>query len=647
MINIRYYGIGDQTSYMYFSESVDFIKNYKKDSIEKDNINFLLLVYNVFRNVDDKKLRNAYSTLYCEDVGKIYSNILKPDYFRILSKITSEEVVTFRMNLEEGEADVFWNWVNDHIVKIIKDKDFKHILDSNPYDLIFILYNKKVVSKFSSIIKNFFLSNGHCGQYILDYYADSEKEMFLPNLNTQEVNHIMETYIDFITYETGYLKMIMEFGNRQLHNNNIFLSGKVKKKAKNKYNQIQDKIYNDNGDFLMYGLRVEFTENLGAKYREFQRIDNEYIIKYNLSEILSDKSEIVLLMNCIYYFELLDYHCRIAVVNKNTEDSLVDIITGPKVKGNYKINTCFITKNQIVSMAFQGYCHILIKNSKPIEKLIEWYYNSYLRDAFGIKDFHLSIPDYDSLPYESKILTLFPKLDSIINQYQLYVENGSIDTDLLELDSHPIEFSSAKSLLSKKYITLIPKKIDGLLHILFSDQNTISYFPKAKTKGNRCFYDIMLTEKVLETDIAQNDITSINLLKEFDIIFIDKDGQVKLQNNYKAKVLKDLYENRVLSYWHYGEREREYIDTLVEKGYCLTENGLLSSVEIDFLNYILNNKSFYNSISLRNKYMHGKTCGLEDNEHERNYYTALMVLVIITLKINDDLCLYWDYERGC
>lgn len=157
----------------------------------------------------------------------------------------------------------------------------------------------------------------------------------------------------------------------------------------------------------------------------------------------------------------------------------------------------------------------------------------------------------------------------------------------------------------------------------------------------------MLTEKVLETDIAQNDITSINLLKEFDIIFIDKDGQVKLQNNCKAKVLKDLYENRVLSYWHYGEREREYIDTLVEKGYCLTENGLLSSVEIDFLNYILNNKSFNNSISLRNKYMHGKTCGLEDNEHKRNYYTALMVLVIITLKINDDLCLYWDYERGC
>lgn len=139
MINIRYYGIGDLTSYMYFSESVDFIKNYKKNSIEKDNINFLLLVYNVFRNVDDKKLRNAYSTLYCEDVGKIYSNILKPDYFRILSKITSEEVVTFRMNLEEGEADVFWNWVNDHIVKIIKDKDFKHILDSNPYDLNFIL----------------------------------------------------------------------------------------------------------------------------------------------------------------------------------------------------------------------------------------------------------------------------------------------------------------------------------------------------------------------------------------------------------------------------------------------------------------------------------------------------------------------------
>ena len=125
-------------------------------------------------------------------------------------------------------------------------------------------------------------------------------------------------------------------------------------------------------------------------------------------------------------------------------------------------------------MTFQAYYTILIKYAKPIEKIIESYYNSYIRDNFDINDFSLSIPDYSTLPYESKILTLFPKLDSIINQYQLYVENGSIDADLLELDSHPIDFSAAKSLLSKKYICLIPRKIDGRMHLLFSNQNPIS-----------------------------------------------------------------------------------------------------------------------------------------------------------------------------
>lgn len=647
MIEIRYYGINDLTSYMFFKKSIEFIKNYKKNSIDQKNINSLLLVYNVLRNIDDKELHKAYSNLLCDEIEKAYTNDLKPDYFRIVNQITSKKIVEFRKSLGNGEIDIFWNWINDHVVNKIKDVDFKEILDSNPYDLYCILYNKKVVSRFSNIIKAFFLDHGSCGQYILEFYADSEKEMYLPNLNTEEVNIIMDSYVDCIKHETSKLKMIMEFGNRQLQNNNISLNGKVKKKAKVKYEQIQDKMCHDNEGLhrLRYALGIEFTENLGAKYYEIQENDNEFIIRYNLTKLLVDKSDITLLMNFIFFFGLLDHQCRIAFVNQDAEDSFVDIISRRKVKGNYNINTCFVAKNFEALMAFQAYYTVLIKYAKPIEKIIESYYDSYIRDNFDINDFSLSIPDYSTLPYESKILTLFPKLDSIINQYQLYVENGSIDADLLELDSHPIDFSAAKSLLSKKYISLIPRKIDGLMHILFSNQNPISYFPKAKTKGSKCFYDILLHEKVLETDITQEDIASLNLLKEFDIIFVDKGGQVKLKNNCKAIVLKDLYENKVLSYWHYGKTEREYIETLVDKGYCRTENGLFSSVEIEFLNYILNNKSFNNSLGIRNKYMHGKTCGLGENEHERNYYITLMVLVIVTLKINDDLCLYWDHER--
>ena len=111
----------------------------------------------------------------------------------------------------------------------------------------------------------------------------------------------MESYVDCIKHETSKLKMIMEFGNRQLQNKNISLNGKVKKKAKVKYEQIQDKMCHDNEGLhrLRYALGIEFTENLGAKYYEIQENDNEFIIRYNLTELLVDKREITLLMNFI------------------------------------------------------------------------------------------------------------------------------------------------------------------------------------------------------------------------------------------------------------------------------------------------------------------------------------------------------------
>ena len=107
MIEIRYYGINDLTSYMFFKKSIEFIKNYKKNSIDQKNINFLLLVYNVLRNIDDKELHKAYSNLLCDKIEKAYTNDLKPDYFRIVNQITSKKIVEFRKSLGNGEIDIF------------------------------------------------------------------------------------------------------------------------------------------------------------------------------------------------------------------------------------------------------------------------------------------------------------------------------------------------------------------------------------------------------------------------------------------------------------------------------------------------------------------------------------------------------------
>lgn len=59
-----------------------------------------------------------------------------------------------------------------------------------------------------------------------------------------------------------------------------------------------------------------------------------------------------------------------------------------------------------------------------------------------------------------------------------------------------------------------------------------------------------------------------------------------------------------------------------------------------YFNYNLNSVDFSNGPKLRNKYQHGtQPKGYGEAQHQQTYYSALRLMVALTIKINDEFWL--------
>ena len=103
-------------------------------------------------------------------------------------------------------------------------------------------------------------------------------------------------------------------------------------------------------------------------------------------------------------------------------------------------------------------------------------------------------------------------------------------------------------------------------------------------------------------------------------------------------ILRYLYYNDVISYWHLTESVRAMVDDMVKEGGLCFLNTLFTKEESDYFNYFLN-KVFSNGEDLRNKYVHGSFYP-DSIMMENDYNRLLFLFALITYKIIDDVMCY-------
>jgi hypothetical protein len=132
-------------------------------------------------------------------------------------------------------------------------------------------------------------------------------------------------------------------------------------------------------------------------------------------------------------------------------------------------------------------------------------------------------------------------------------------------------------------------------------------------------------------------------LLDNELITQDEKGYIKFVDINLIYVLKELYYEDVLSYWHYPDEIKKVIEDLLSHNHVYSESTLLTRNEQDYIDYYLNKAKFTNGHDIRNRYLHG-TNSNDEKQYETDYYSILKLIVIIIIKINDDLCIKEDCD---
>lgn len=605
-----------------------------------DNINDVMELYNIQLYIDAKLYLNNWTS---QDIVQFEQkvNVFKKIIGRFLSNINDSNINEYCKDLSFEYNNSFWHLIdNRNTYKQFSKTKFIEILALKPSLIHLILTNKNLVDYYKTELKNFLLNYKKSAEILLSVYSVKndilKKKKYVPkNLTIVDKENILSNYVDSEDTNLNYLELIENVKNE----NDFKLSDKTRLKAKRLFNHKKKELFAKSTAFK-YGVNVSFERNLTNIKDAFT--DNENIIhyKYSTDFIEDNENPHTLLKNFKYLFEYIDEQNRIALVSKARHISTIEGIFGIEPKQQYKTRISFTLLESTSLAQINGYSNVLDKLEITIEGILQSVFSKFFQEEYNFDSkATISIPNATS-SYLEKIRFLTPELESILKQFKLFVEDGTIDFDLIRISSSPTSIKDIPSLNSNKYIYLNEenKKLNYSLYLFFSDQSLLGYVELYQEKNYTSFFELLANENIninVFEEYQKNDIT---YLINDGLLHVDEKGFIIISNFERLYILRDLYENEFASFYHYAEGFREEVLLMVTENLVFFVSSLFSKQEQSYFNYYLNKSEFTNGKDLRNKYVHGSQADPSDlNEHAYAYFTYLKLFVLTLLKIDDDL----------
>ncbi len=545
----------------------------------------------------------------------------------------------------------FWEIIDAYkLYKLIEPDMLREIISENINYFRSVLAHKGVVERFKNVIREELLNNINSAHIVLDRYVmkrelNGNSNFHLPsNVTLEDKEQILINYLQSAEPNLNYVRLITQIKNDK---NQIIISPKTKLLAERVAKRLNDEMLSDpNTVTTCFSVGVQFIDEDIEPIRV--QVDENGLPKFYTYSIpyVRQCNHLKRVGNCISLFRWLNKHFQIDLVNKKTEVDLIESLLIDKGKDAYPAYSIFNHKNDLSQGQLKLYDEVLKKNGSSFEYELKLFYEQYLKDEYDYPSLSINFPNpEDSMLNKCRILC--PELDSIVKQYDIFVEEGEIDKDLIRL-SKPIRIEDAKSMLVNKYYELVEdnNEIKLVLRNLLGYENaSLSYVEPFKNKKYHSLAELLENEnKVLYSNYTSYQKIQLDFLIQQGIIGINTDGYIYIINQSTLKILKNLWEYGVCAYWHYNTEEREILDDMLKKGWLITDDHLLSKPERDYFSYYLDNMKYTNGFAYRNHYMHGSLFHVKDErEHFVAYITFLRLLAILLLKIEDDL---WVARRA-
>lgn len=621
-----------------FGRNLSKIETLQIPSIETINVNDAIEFSHIKKYFDV----GTHAKTWSDEEYNTYK--LKSDKLFGLTKhffnqITDSNILDIYNGVILGYHSEFWVlFDNCKLYNKISESVFKLLIKSEhvyPKDLFL---HRNIVFKYGEVLRDFILTEKSIlillHVYEQDYTCD-EKLMLPKELTSKDICKCIEDYIEEECPDISNLSKITN-----MHATSQFMiTDKIRLKAKRRYETEVEKISKKG-----VSISSEIRLTINSKQREEKRYntsDNKFEISYSKNWLMETLDYPSVLNNFIFVFEFVDYpQMRSIHVNKVSQSRSFEKIMMVKSSRYYPHNVAFDFSQQLASIQMQAYYEFLGKQQIYLENIIEWFFMEYLQAEFGCAEIRLSMPTINS-SYLEKCSSIITAFESILKQYNLYVKNGEVDFDLVQMSTTPISFEAVESLIADKYIYGVGDEFEGLSFQLFSDQCLLSYVERIEAENRRynCLVDLLVNEDVYLSDYREEEQKIFEKIAEYNLISFD-DEKIILQDKMKIMILKDLFENGVISQKHYPSNANSAFCDFIEKGIVETKSTLFSQLEIDYLNYLLNRASYNNGLEIRNKYMHGiQQTNKNEEEHRQNYFILLRVFILLVIKINDEFCL--------
>ena len=516
--------------------------------------------------------------------------------------------------------------------KRLTKKGLTEAVEKHPHHLYYILQNKNLVAHFDNEVRDLIASNSENVELLLRATEEKSgrglnKTHFPASLSLTDKENIIVAYLNGVDPNLNYVDLIQNVKDSP----QLKLSAKTRLLAKNKEKEIKERIFKKNPGAGI-GIEIGFVKTQIEPFKEeYQNLQTKLYYSVPYLDSLQDS---VSLFHCFRsLFGFIDDQHLVTLVSKPSELQVMERF-GMGSKNSYPQGLMFHLKkmkSEAQIFAFQAY---LKQRKISIEAIAADFVTRYLNPILGLENMVVKFPN-ESLDDLSKIRMLAPEMENVLRQYQLFVSEGSINADLLQMNSEPLHFGNINSLVKPKYYYAEGDEISTLQHHFFSDQSRLFYTESYHDKYG-LFFDLLINERVKYSEFAQHQKDLIDLLIGQKHLQLEEDNTISITNPQEIYLAGLLFSDGAISYNRHPKEGRAVIDAMKAKGWVIEGNTLLSKQELDYFNYYLNKKTFTNGFDIRNKYLHG-TNNQSEATHRADYFSLLKLTVIVLLKIEDDL----------
>ncbi|MBC2080284.1 hypothetical protein HCA99_13725 [Listeria booriae] len=644
----------------------DFIEDFNTTpSCIEDAIEF----QNVIKYIDANIFSKEWESEYIEKAKKIKGKIQKSTA-KYLGMLSREDILTSMLSLDRSYYDdFFWNFKQFKYGDKISETDFEQYFRSTNIPVWCLLKTSYFGEVYPMFLKNYLLSNSQSIELLLGNYSEGNrgKLVFPENITKEDWNELVDLYINNPNSNMNYLGML-ENPIKNLDKTKYFeILPKQKKIIKERLKKFSKSIASENSGVLasivVYIIRKHYENDVHEARLNNEMSPKEAIGRSLMNNImvsagdsppeqfsytlrgLIDSEQITEAHKCLDIFKYIrqEYDFFSAgIISKlpsypNNEMGSMAKTLGIKTDNSYHHDMHFWSKQQMAWLKINAISTLIGEWGIRIEDIIEWYFVDYCKEKYDISWIPFDLPHSDET-VGNKTATLFRIEEDIRKQFVVFSEEQEIDRNLVNETPTP-SFGQISGLLEKKYAYLSKNETaKTILHLLFSDQSTIRYI-------NESLNGEEFTALINSYDLR---ICDFNEFQKAALQYLIDNKIIEENNKFlrfiditKIELLRNIYLFGATSFIHASSEEKVALDELERENIIVFDKSLYTKQESDYLNFMLNNKSFDNSWAIRNGYQHGLPYYENSEQYEIDNAIALLVLIHDMIKIDDELALFY------